>query len=157
MVLNGEVLDVSDIDQNKELCERYPFLIPRNVWTDKIPEDYDYSYTRLDDLEPGWRIAFGEQLCEELKSALEKADWVDAFRFTQIKEKWGKLCLYHFACNPSAIDVIRKYEKLSQYICGHCGKPATKVSTGWIYPYCDSCSDKLTKYEYFADIDEFYK
>lgn len=148
---------MNDIQKNKELCEKYPFLIPRNVWTDKISEDYNYSWTRLDDLEPGWRIAFGEQLCEELKDALAKADYVDKFRFSQIKEKWGALCLYNFGCNQEAWDVIHKYEKLSKYICGHCGKPATKVSTGWIYPYCESCSEKYAKYEYFADINEFYR
>ena len=147
----------SDIEKNKELCEKYPFLIPRNVWTDAIPEDYDYSWTRLDDLEPGWRIAFGEQLCDELKEALAQADYVEHFRFSQIKEKWGKLCLYHFGCNPSAQAVIHKYEKLSKCTCGHCGKPATKVSTGWIYPYCTSCAENLAKYDYFADINEFYR
>jgi hypothetical protein len=26
-------------DQNKALVERYPFLIPRNVWTGKVAED----------------------------------------------------------------------------------------------------------------------
>ena len=148
---------MNDIQKNKELCEKYPFLIPRNVWTDKISEDYNYSWTRLDDLEPGWRIAFGEQLCEELKDALAKADYVDKFRFSQIKEKWGALCLYNFGCNQEAWDVIHKYEKLSRYICGHCGKPATKVSTGWIYPYCDECAERFAKYKYFADINEFYR
>ena len=147
---------MSDVEKNKRLCGKYPFLTPRNVFTDKIPEDYDYSWTRLDDLEPGWKIAFGEQLCEELKEALAKADYVDKFRFTQIKEKWGSLCLYNFGCNQEAWDVILKYENLSKYTCGHCGKPATKVTTGWIYPYCDECADKLAKYEYFADINEFY-
>ena len=29
---------------NKELIERYPFLLPRNRWTGEIPEDYDYDY-----------------------------------------------------------------------------------------------------------------
>ena len=147
---------MSDIEKNKELCVKYPFLIPRNVFTDEIPEGYDYSYTRLDDFEPGWKISFGEQLCEELKEALEKANYLEEFRFTDIKEKWGTLHLYNFGCNQESWDVIHKYEKASRYICGHCGKPATKVSTGWIYPYCDECADKFAKYEYFADINDFY-
>lgn len=142
---------------NKILCEKYPFLIPRNIWTDEIDEDYDYSWTRLDDLEPGWRIAFGEQLCEELKEALSKADYVDKFRFTQIKEKYGKLCLYNLGCNQEAWNVIRKYERLSKYVCGQCGQSATKVTTGWIYPYCDECAKRIGEYEYFADINEFYR
>lgn len=147
---------MSDIEKNKELCDKYPFLIPRNVWTGEVVEDYDYSWTLLDTFEPGWKIAFGKQLCEELKEALEKANYVDKFMFSQIKEKYGHLCLYNFGCNQEAWDVIHKYEELSKYTCGRCGKPATKVTTGWIYPYCESCADKYAKYEYFADINEFY-
>ena len=82
---------MGDINKNKELCEKYPFLIPRNVFTDQISENYDYSWTRLDDLEPGWKIAFGEQLCEELKEALSKAHYVNKFRFSCIKEKLAHL------------------------------------------------------------------
>ena len=130
---------------------------PRNVWTDNVAEDYDFSYTILDQFEIGWRLAFGERLCTELKEALEKANYVDKFRFSQIKEKWGHLCLYNFGCNQEAWGVIHKYEKISKYTCGHCGKPATKVSTGWIYPYCDDCAEKSAKHEYFADINDFYR
>ena len=28
-------------EENKLLVEYFPFLQPRNVWTDKIPENYD--------------------------------------------------------------------------------------------------------------------
>ena len=140
---------------NKELCEKYPFLIPRNRWTDAIPEDYNFEYTELDSLEDGWRTAFGEQLCEELKEALIKTNCLDDYRITQIKEKWGFLHWYSNT-NDEIRKVISKYEKISKYTCGHCGKPATKVGTGWIYPYCDECADKLAKYEYFADINKFY-
>lgn len=147
---------MSDIEKNKELCEKYPFLIPRNRWTDKILEDYNYEYTELDALENGWKIAFGEQLCEELKEALIKTNCLDDYRIIQIKEKWGFLRWYSNT-NDEIRKVISKYEKMSKYICKHCGKPATKVSTGWISSYCDSCAEKLTRYEYFADINEFYR
>jgi hypothetical protein len=33
-------------EQRKKLTELYPFLIPRNVFTDEIPENYDYDYIR---------------------------------------------------------------------------------------------------------------
>ena len=36
-------------------------------------------------------------------------------------------------------DIIRKYEQISAKTCGVCGKSATKISKGWIYPYCDDC------------------
>ena len=31
-------------EQIKKLVERYPYLLPRNVWTGEVPEDYDYTY-----------------------------------------------------------------------------------------------------------------
>ena len=142
--------------KNKELCEKYPFLIPRNRWTDAVPEDYNYEYTELDALEDGWRITFGEQLCEELKEALIKTNSLDDYRIIQIKEKWGFLHWYSNT-NDEISKVINKYVEMSKYICKHCGNPATKVSTGWISPWCDSCADKLAEYSYFADINEFYK
>lgn len=46
---------------NKKLCKRYPFLIPRNRWTDKLMWDktdkyfMPYSYTELDAMPDGWR------------------------------------------------------------------------------------------------------
>ena len=147
---------MSDIEKNKELCAKYPFLIPRNRWSDTIPENYDYRYTELDALEDGWRIAFGEQLCEELKEALIKTNCLDDYRIIQVKEKWGFLHWYSNT-NEEIRKVISKYAEMSKYICKHCGQPATKVTTGWISSYCDECADKLARYEYFADINEFYK
>ena len=142
--------------KNKELCEKYPFLIPHNRWTDTIPEDYNYEYIELDALEDGWRIAFGEQLCEELKEALIKTNCLDDYRIIQIKEKWGFLHWYSNT-NDEIRRVISKYEEMSKYICKCCGRPATKVSTGWISSYCDVCADKLSRHEHFVDINEFYK
>ncbi len=49
----------SNKESNQKLIERFPFLIPRNRWTGKVPEDYDYSYTELDSMPDGWRKAFG--------------------------------------------------------------------------------------------------
>ena len=60
-------------DKNEKLIEQYPFLrIDEACWWNPISEKYNIGYTWLDDLEPGWREAFGECLCKELKSALEE-------------------------------------------------------------------------------------
>jgi hypothetical protein len=96
--------------KNKELIERYPFLQPRNIWTDQKPEGFNYNYTRLDEIPDGWKVAFGFKLCEELREALVEADYLDKFRFSQIKEKYGRLCLYNFGVPEKAHEVIRKYE-----------------------------------------------
>jgi hypothetical protein len=95
---------------NKELIERYPFLIPRNVWSGKIVENYDYDnpdYILLDDMPDGWRKAFGEQMCEEIREELIKAQerdpeggyddgdkvvpYLQGYYPIQIKEKYGQL------------------------------------------------------------------
>ena len=51
------------IERNKKLIEEYPFLMPRNVFTDKIDPEYDYSYILgVDDLPKGWKKLF-LQMC----------------------------------------------------------------------------------------------
>ena len=76
------------IEENKKLVERYPFLIVRNRFTMEIVDGYDFSLTELDALPHGWSIAFGMRMLEELRTILEKADYVEKYRITQIKEKY---------------------------------------------------------------------
>ena len=75
--------------RNKKLVKRYPFLLPRNVWTGKIVEDYDYSWTEYDCLDKGWQIGFGKFLLEDLREACFKTNFLDKLQFLQIKEKFG--------------------------------------------------------------------
>ena len=144
----------SNIESNQKLIERFPFLIPRNRWTGKVPEDYDYSYTELDSMPDGWRKAFGEQMCEDIREELVRAEYLDQYRITQIKEKYGTLRWYDFGCTERMLrDIIPKYEHLSARICIRCGNPATKVSIGWISPYCDTCAGKISHAERFIPIE----
>lgn len=146
-----------NIQYNKELIERYPFLMPRNLWTGEVSDEYDYTYTKLDAMPNGWRIAFGEQMCEEIREELIKADYLDRYRIMDIKEKWGRLAWYdNYGTDRLYREIIPKYERLSEHTCIRCGRPATKVSTAWISPWCDGCAKKISKYERFMDIDEFY-
>ena len=118
----------SNIESNQRLIERFPFLMPRNRWTGKVPDDYDYSYTELDSMPDGWRKAFGEQMCEDIREELVHAEYLDQYRISQIKEKYGTLCWYDFGCTERMLrDIIPKYEHLSARTCIRCGNPATKV------------------------------
>ena len=77
----------------KALIKEYPYLQPRNVWTDKIAEDYDYEYILGEhDLPEGWFELF-LQMCEDIKEPLIKADYLNEFRFSQLKEKYV-YCIY---------------------------------------------------------------
>ena len=144
-------------EKNKELVEKYPFLMPHNRWTDHIPEDYDYSYTELDAMPDGWRKAFGERMCEEIREELVRADYLHGYLIAQIKEKYGTLRWYDFGCTERLLhEIIPKYEKMSARTCIRCEDPATKISTGWISPYCDACADEIGRYERFIPIDEWF-
>lgn len=98
------------------------------------------SYTELDALDTGWRKAFGVKICKEIKKALLKEGGYKAlhrYRIAQIKEKFGFLHWYDCNDTKSVQEIISKYEDISYHTCVVCGKPATKLSTGWICPYCD--------------------
>ena len=157
-------------EENKALCEQYPFLLPWNRWSgkliteaqdggfwpgdpDAVPE-YDYEYTELDALPDGWQKAFGIQMCDELRDALVEDGDLDRWRIEQLKEKWGGMRLYDngYKQGSRIPDIIAKYERISERTCINCGKPATKVTCGWIMPFCDDCVPS----ERCADIDEYY-
>ena len=138
-------------ERNKELISRFPFLMPRHVWTDTLLEDYDYEFTLMDDIPYGWRVAFGEQMCQEIMDELVASHYADAYRVVQIKEKYGGLRWYdNGAPTRLAREILPKYEDLSEHTCIHCGKPAKYVSRGWILPFCEDCI-KLEQ----LDVDEY--
>lgn len=97
------------------------------------------SYTELDAMEPGWRKAFGIQICKDIRRQLIKERKLFKWRIVQLKEKFGGIRLYSNFASDELYDIIDKYEQISYKTCGVCGKPATKISKGWIYPYCDDC------------------
>lgn len=138
------VFNMNEIQKkNKELCGRMPYLIPRNVFTDKIPNDYDYSYIHADyELPKGWLKLF-LQMCEDIRQPLIDADYLDKFRFSQIKEKYGGMRCYTFGMPSESYDIVHdiisNYEYVSQFVCQNCGKPAKYETQGWIAGYCENC------------------
>lgn len=159
-------------EKNKALCERYPFLIPHNRWSGKkitdaadggywpgdpsaVPQ-YDYEFTELDNMPDGWRIAFGEDLCSELLEELVANDFLDRYMITDIKEKFGSLRWYDNLNTKHGYEIIGKYCAMSKRTCILCGKPATRISCGWISPYCDDCigdNESWPIEEYFAEVE----
>ena len=71
--------------KNKRLIKKYYWLAPRNVWTDKIPKDYDYTYINWG-WSDGWNKAFGNIYMKELGDAINEAGQKD-FQILQVKEK----------------------------------------------------------------------
>lgn len=158
-------------EKNIKLCARYPFLLPWNRWSgkviteaqdggywpgdpDAVPE-YDYEYTELDSMPAGWRKAFGEEMCEEIRKALIEDDDLERWRIVQLKEKYGSLRIYDNGYKEGSRipEIISKYENISMRTCVCCGRPATKITLGWICPYCDRCVPDGNA----VDIDEYYE
>ena len=154
------------LEYNDNLVKMYPFLELRDIWDNPSPQgNLD---TWLDDMPGGWRVAFGNKMCEEIKQALivegdEKL--LNEYRLLQIKEKFGTLRWYTNWTTNEIEDIVHKYEDLSWNTCIECGKPSKYHSIGWIAPYCEECANKIwekhkQRYPYikfnqtFSDIDE---
>ena len=128
--------------------KRYNFKYNLLTWIDEKILDNIFifpTYTELDAMPCGWRKAFGIQMCKDLRKQLWKERSLFKYRIFQIKEKWAKLCWYDDGASKEIYKIIKKYENLSLNTCIVCGKPATKISSGWILPYCDKHFPKNKK------------
>ena len=97
-----------------------------------------------------WLSLIPKGWVELARKMIEECEAIDpTYCICDLKEKWGTLDIIA-NCNMTywrEIDIIEnKYEELSARTCCICGKPATKISTGWICPYCDNCGDKDEKF-----------
>lgn len=129
---------------NKKLLKQYPWLQPRNRFTDELIPNDD-NHTELDEMPEGWRIAFADEMCKEIHEVLLKTNSVDSYRVLQVKEKYGSLCWYHAFAPDELEPIINKYEEISKKTCIVCGRPATKIHKNWIGPLCDECVKKALK------------
>jgi hypothetical protein len=151
-------------EENKKLCAKYPFLAWYGdpLYTGYTEEgEPDYSFTWEDELPEGWRKAFCPKMWDELKEILEKHNYLDKFRFVQIKEKWGALRIYDNGAPEEVYDEIEdweaKYEKLSEEVCINCGKPSKYVTLGWITFVCEDCAKESKSCVIDKeDLDDYY-
>lgn len=125
---------------NRALIGKHPYLMPRNRMTGETDPDYDFSWTEMDLMPDGWRIAFGDELLEKLTAMLREHGALKQYRIADIKEKYGSLRWYDFGAPAEVTGMLTEYSKASARICGKCGKPAQWISKGWIAPYCDTCA-----------------
>ena len=97
------------------------------------------NYDWLNLIPEGW-VELAREMIQKVKTIYPE------FEITDLKEKYGRLVCYDTGVPAEANDIIVEYEILSARTCCICGKPATKISTGWICPYCDDCGDKDEKF-----------
>ena len=141
---------------NKELINKFHFLEIRNRWTGEVTNDEEF--TELDAMPVGWRKAFGEKMCEEIQNELNSMDPVLAnnYRILDIKEKYGSLRWNTNWTTMEINKIVQKYEELSEKTCIDCGAPATKISKGWIEPYCDECAENHSIANFWT-LEEYFK
>jgi hypothetical protein len=134
-------------DHKRWLLMEYPWLrMDRDEAINYLDIEDNDVFTFIDCAPKGW-VKLCEDLCAELKPLLEKAGYIDKYRLCQVKEKYGGLRWYEWDIPAAVYDeysaLIRKYEDLSYKTCCVCGAPATKMSMGWISPFCDKCAEKI--------------
>lgn len=142
--------------KNKKLLKKYPWLTPLDWWSRRLkPKQHKYEWTLLDELPRGWVKAFGEMMCEELDQVLIKNAIKDDFYIHQLKEKWGRMELYHNHYIDEVNQVIDKYSTLSENICMICGRPDVPMTQdGWICPLCKKCFNNDERWDkVYADKD----
>ena len=140
--------------QNIEECaiafylnRKYPFFKVYSLVTGKLIRGVNY----YDHIPTGWKIAFGEEMANEIKKYLKEEGLINAFKVDQIKEKFGELRLYFHLESGTMEDfrnlekIIDKYTEKSRTVCIHCGKPATKKTKGWISFLCGECYQRRLK------------
>jgi hypothetical protein len=61
------------------------------------------------------------------------------FSFTQVKEKYGTLRLYHCGGDSFCNGVVSMAEAMSAMTCERCGRQGRPNDRGWISTLCDGC------------------
>lgn len=83
-------------------------------------------------------------MCEDLRKILINKRYLNKYKITDIKEKYGSLSIHDNGHFEEMDDIITKYEMLSEYICCDCGKPDVSLVNclGYIQPLCRNCLEK---------------
>lgn len=132
-------------DHKRWLLIEYPWLnIDEDEAINYIDMDENEVYTYIDCAPNGW-AKLCEDLCAELKVLFDRVGYKD-YELCQVKEKFGGLRWYDNGVPQEIYEeyskIIHKYENRSFHTCCKCGEPATKLSLGWICPFCDKCADE---------------
>lgn len=145
---------------NRHLVKKYYWLEPRR-WDGKRDKDYDYTYINWG-WSDGWNKAFGNIYMKELSDAINEAGQKD-FQILQVKSKFAQARLYCGGTTRKVLDIIDKYELISEHICERCGCEAPMIQEGsWLMVYCPRCYKQyyrrrekwITKEGYIPKTDE---
>ena len=156
---------------NKELLEKYPFLVLRNSYTGEIIKQSDPDNPHIEfkyDIPPGWWKCFGIALLDDIKEIMDKHNMkYEDFMFHQVKEKYGSICIYHNGMPEEWSSHEHAWEYISEHTCVECGIfPVPMRYFSWISPFCDNCikshrawskelEDKITEKGWSGRVQEY--
>ena len=119
----------------------FPYLYPRDKYGEPLSsEDYDFSYTILDEIPAGWRELIIE-MCFKINKILEQLEDFNEedFYVSYMKEKFGLLRVGVMnSPSNSIIYTLMEYETKSGLICQVCGEKATHFTLDWLGFYCET-------------------
>lgn len=150
-------------EENKKLVEKYPFLLPRNVFSGEVLEGYNYDYLKGFS-SPGWKRIFMDYCEEILPSYLKLSEENQKrFMFFELKEKYGEMRIYTSFSWEEERTANNKACARSRLTCAYCGKvPHTSNgnnliwrSQGWITYLCKECAKKEHLKGYRKDYSEY--
>lgn len=145
-------------EKMKELLEKYPFLVYRNVFSDEKcfdeKKDLEINYYKEWD-GYGWEGIWKKYL--EKLFELYDNKWSEEtkkyFQFIEVKEKYGQLRIY-ISFTDTEENLESKAEMLSEWTCIKCGKQPRDsrgrhiIWRGWVGNYCKDCAKKENKENY---------
>ena len=103
----------------------------------------------LEQLPNGWRIAFGNQLADDVIALTKKYNFENEYEVLQIKEKFGGLRWYEghvpHEMYTEHNNLIHGYEQMSYRTCVICGNAAEIPYNIYDQPICDECKDDLKR------------
>ena len=80
------------------------------------------------------------KMCVEIDDMWFKVGEVTDLSILQIKEKWGKLVVYHNSFYKCFDFIIDRYTELSKSTCEICGAEGKLIKDGyWIKVRCEGC------------------
>jgi len=103
---------------NAQICDSFPFLMPREYISDSPYITYDYSYTLYDKMPAPWRIAFGDEMFEHLAQQLKMNERINGYRIYDILEIDNRLQIIDngLATDEWYEEILPKYQEKSRQI-----------------------------------------
>lgn len=154
---------------NKELAERFPFMIVKDMGGDIVydPDNKEVPLLFFEDW--GWRD-IQLALAEHIKPIYDRFDDEQKKNFwiVEVKEKFGALRTTFTSFTSAIANWVNLAEYVSSYTCIKCGKIEIKYeyseaadgseigakkyfykqSEGWINPFCEECTKKIDNVEF---------